>query len=392
MYNVQGGGCMTSGINLSEIIVANIIGIMLSSSMLINSRLGFSQNKREFTYTKSILICTLVSSIIDALTFMMDGKEGIFPYICVYFGNMWLFLCNIIIGLLWVSLVGYHLEGKKSRVRRYLYGLTVVPGVLLLLVNLFHPIVYSVNTQNIYARGPLYWFYNFIAAVFILDSVIMYIRAKLRGGALKFFPIFQFIIPVLIGIAFQSLIYGISVTWPCIAISISSVIYSLQSEVAYRDQLTGLFNRFYLDVVKKDFERRKNGKISALMLDMNDFKVINDTYGHSEGDEALITIAKILQSVVGSFGSVLRFAGDEFVILLNTQNYLLIDSCVNEIQNEIKKYNLTSKKEYELSVSIGFSFVDLKERTIDEMLHDIDHKMYEEKRKYYQTHDRRKRG
>ena len=197
--------------------------------------------------------------------------------------------------------------------------------------------------------------------------------------------------PTAIGIIVQGLFYGVSTIWPCLAISICAMFIGLQNEIVYTDSLTGLYNRLYLDTVKQDIMNKKNSDIYAMMLDLNAFKSINDTYGHSEGDFALIKVAEILRKSVGNLGSVIRFAGDEFVILLNTRKEEVAQGCIHAIRENTDEYNKKSGKEYKLSLSIGYRVLDMKKQTIDTLLHDIDEDMYMDKQKFYSENPEYKR-
>ena len=80
----------------------------------------------------------------------------------------------------------------------------------------------------------------------VVYSLVIYFKSKANGGFLKFFPIWVYVVPILIGGVVQTIFYGISVIPTSIAVSIAGVLAGLQNDMIYRDQLTGLFNRSYL--------------------------------------------------------------------------------------------------------------------------------------------------
>lgn len=91
-------------------------------------------------------------------------------------------------------------------------------------------------------------------------------------------------------------------------------------EQSIRDPLTGLFNRRVMqEMFEREFSRarRENDPLSVIMLDMDDLKAINDTYGHHMGDVAIQRLTSLLQSMTRKEDVAVRYAGDEFVILLN---------------------------------------------------------------------------
>ncbi len=151
-----------------------------------------------------------------------------------------------------------------------------------------------------------------------------------------------------------------------------------------------MFNRFYLNEAL-DSARKHHVKVAAMMLDMNGFKYINDNFSHAEGDSALIAMADILADVIKNNCVVIRFAGDEFVILLDAEAELTIEEYKDAILCSIHEYNANSGKPYELSAAIGGETIDLGDTDTADFIHAIDKHMYESKERYYLEHDRRGR-
>jgi diguanylate cyclase (GGDEF)-like protein len=137
---------------------------------------------------------------------------------------------------------------------------------------------------------------------------------------------------------------------------------------------------------------KRKGKIALMMLDMNGFKSINDTLGHSQGDDALFTMAEILRESVGSHGTAVRYAGDEFVVVLNTDQEDVVESYRDRIKQNLIDFNKKRIKQYKMSVSIGMGIFDLNKSSFDHILEIIDNRMYEDKKTYYgsEKHDRRR--
>ncbi|OON84904.1 hypothetical protein BXO88_15125 [Oribacterium sp. C9] len=204
---------------------------------------------------------------------------------------------------------------------------------------------------------------------------------------IPFFPAFQIFIPVFIGLLIEITIPGVSVVWAGCAVSVTLMIMALQNENICRDKLTGLFNRYYLERINVEYEDK--GVLCFMMIDINGFKQINDKFGHSEGDRGLLFVSDCVTRSVGDKGSVIRYAGDEFVVLLNTKDYREADECIDRINENLAEVNQQLKKDYALSLSIGYEIFDMKLIKMEEILEVIDKKMYQEKKKYYSSHDRR---
>lgn len=150
---------------------------------------------------------------------------------------------------------------------------------------------------------------------------------------------------------------------------------------ARRDSLTGLYNRLgLLDFIHNDVEAKKHNAYGILFADMDYFKLVNDCFGHSEGDKLLVRIADDLSNIIKEQGIVSRLGGDEFVILLTDPKD------IQRIQDEITKaliYDYVyQNKKFTISVSVGKATWDCNSSsTFEEILKQADTSMYETKRR-----------
>jgi diguanylate cyclase (GGDEF)-like protein len=288
-------------------------------------------------------------------------------------------------------IVSLHLNGRLSKPQR-VFLTTVVSIILVLLIyNFYDPLVFDISENNQYSRGPLFALVNFWEAVFIADGVLVYLIAKARSGGSRFFPVIHFMWPIFVCVCLQYYFYGISTIWVGIAVGFTSMVLALQNENIFLDKLTGLFNRYYLDRISRELMVRP--KLAIMMIDMNGFKGINDNFGHSEGDDALVSMADVLNETIGARGTVIRYAGDEFVVVLNTDSENECDECRIQIKENLNKFNSKNKKKYKLSASIGLGIFNMRKNSVDEIMEIIDARMYEDKKSYYEStgHDRRRR-
>jgi diguanylate cyclase (GGDEF)-like protein len=128
-----------------------------------------------------------------------------------------------------------------------------------------------------------------------------------------------------------------------------------------------------------------------MMLDLNDFKSINDNYSHEEGDKALVAFADIIASEIGTDGIVIRFAGDEFIIILPKFRNNDLSEYKSRINQALENYNATSGKPYKLTAAIGGKIFDTRQDDMTDVVSQIDALMYSDKKSYYMLHDRRGR-
>ncbi len=378
---------MSGQINMLAVYIADYVGVLLLGLILLSRGWDLPGRKEESRILLILTIATLIDCLIDPFIFAVDGRPGAFNRFIVVFGNSALFLYNLIVGTGVVALVAKHINKKISRFQYVTVWILTVCETILLVINLFHPIIFTVDENNVYTRGPLYFIYIVAAAYLLSYSLYVYLMGRIKDGSLRYFPVWEFIIPIICGVAMQTIFYGVSSQPVSFAIAFCSIVICLQRECLYVDKLTGVYNRYELDQIIPYYIKKRKRRFAALMLDMNGFKAINDDNSHKEGDEALRSMAALLVSVIGNDGNVIRFAGDEFVIIMDSPRDDTIDRTRERIENALIEYNALSGKPYKLSASIGGMIFDTDDA--DDVIGRIDRLMYESKVEYYRTHDRR---
>lgn len=148
------------------------------------------------------------------------------------------------------------------------------------------------------------------------------------------------------------------------------------------DDLTGLLNRRGFDAVLKQrwntWERyRRHGAL--VIIDLNKFKEINDTFGHQQGDKALVHAANILRRSTRSSDVVARLGGDEFVVLLEEIHNGALEAKIAELASAFERAPL-GIGQYLITLSASFGVVEFKEATsIASLVASADQKMYKNK-------------
>ncbi len=160
--------------------------------------------------------------------------------------------------------------------------------------------------------------------------------------------------------------------------------------ISKSDVMTGILNRrgFYGEAEERVKKSRENGKmIMAVYVDMNNLKIINDRYGHKEGDHSLILIGQFLKELVGNNGVAGRIGGDEFACIMeydekNTDSETEAENTfLSTLYHKFETYNETSDKPYNVTVSAGACFLRSKDGiTLKEALMQADEKLYEVKK------------
>ena len=156
--------------------------------------------------------------------------------------------------------------------------------------------------------------------------------------------------------------------------------YDMVKFLADQDTLTNIYNRRYMihAFLKLSTQLDKKGEnLILFFLDINNFKMINDQYGHEMGDAVLKHFSKVLVKSTGKKEIVARFAGDEFIILAPYTDEKGKDLMINQINNELRKSS--DVLHIDLSVSIGTSVYPDDSKTLDGLLKIADQEMYKQK-------------
>jgi diguanylate cyclase (GGDEF)-like protein/PAS domain S-box-containing protein len=154
--------------------------------------------------------------------------------------------------------------------------------------------------------------------------------------------------------------------------------------LSLRDELTGLYNRRgWLELAKQGLRIAQREKRSAavIFVDLNGMKLINDQYGHEEGDRALRDTARLLQKACRGVDVIARFGGDEFVVFALDFEEAGLAALRQRVRTATAELNLSGERLFRLSMSVGAAFFELSSpESIDELLDRADREMYEQKR------------
>ena len=163
----------------------------------------------------------------------------------------------------------------------------------------------------------------------------------------------------------------------------NALLYKEAIEQAMHDPLTGALNRSALStMIKKeiDLSHRHQQPLSVLMIDIDHFKQINDTYGHAMGDKVLCTLVDQLNKIVRNSDILFRYGGEEFTILLNNTNTQGANLLAQRIRRGIESMTQTyDESELQLTVSIGMATL-CEDEVASELLERADQALYSAKK------------
>ncbi len=226
--------------------------------------------------------------------------------------------------------------------------------------------------------------FTVISLIPFIVSAVTIIANKRKFKKKYFFTLIAFYIPQTIGITIQMLFYGYATNWSGSMLSLLIVYLNIQSQNLNTDYLTGVNNRRYLEETISAKIRHASEKKTflAVMIDVDDFKQINDKFGHDVGDCALRDTAMILKNSIRNEDFVARSGGDEFIVLIDIDSSRQPSEAVKKITENTEKLNKEQSRPYTLSLSAGYMKYDYKSPIkADELLRNIDKLMYKNKKK-----------
>ena len=152
-------------------------------------------------------------------------------------------------------------------------------------------------------------------------------------------------------------------------------------QLAFTDGLTGMQNRLAFNQVRMSLLENPNDKYMIIQFDINDLKIVNDHYGHSEGDRHISAAARIIRDSIRDLGDCYRVGGDEFIAIITRDD---VDQAARETIELMEKltaeYNISENPPVQLDIAYGMAMFVVSEGDIEKSVRLADKRMYECKR------------
>lgn len=310
--------------------------------MCVLTRLSESLNKKQKRGFLFALGLIALISLLEVVTLKVDGLPKKFRWINIVSNYLGFGLTpSVCICLVYVL-------DKKTKLRWEFKLAILCEVVYLLILALSIPsgLVFSVSQENIYSRGPYFFIYifaYFISILYLSLSTIFVSKQFQNRSKTLVYPLIIFLGAETI---IQILGPDLNVSWLCVTL-LSALYFIYCSEMWNQlDGLTGLLNQnSFLN--RSEEMHYTNGML--IVFDVDDFKHVNDVFGHVKGDSCLSIIAACIKKAHAKYGYCYRIGGDEFCVLLkNSRNE---EACSVQFESFIKKKR--NKYTYLPSVSYG---------------------------------------
>lgn len=303
-----------------EIVQQNFVAVTIVSFLIL-----FILTNNNFDQKTNGLF--LASAICVLILIIEEAWEGQIAQMEIYSGMRVLLSA---IGYTLRPMTAYFLvmiSSRGSRRRKILISIPIVLNMLVSFSALFCKWTFWYTQANEFVRGPLGFMPFLTAGFYVLDLLVITIRHCKKGDNMEMMTVSAIVMLTVITTMMESVFDFRWIQCACCGISITFYYLFLHTNQHNRDVLTGALTRrrFYLDA-----EKYSTSLTAVISMDVNDLKMLNDKYGHLEGDKALIMVTEVVKKCIAKKASLYRTGGDEFMMLC----YRLTEK---EVQDLIEK-------------------------------------------------------
>lgn len=258
----------------------------------------------------------------------------------------------------------------------------LIPSVLNLIAAVASPfwgLFFYIDATNQYMRGD--YFYIFIT-VYVVNFLLLFICTLDTGKKYNYPIMWKLIILSLFtitGTSIQLINPHIYVAWYTVTLALFLYVLVMSEFDSSFDTLSGLYNRSTFNRAVKEMAKTK--PLSVIVLDINDFKQVNDTYGHDYGDQVIHTVASVIRDSFSKHYKCYRYGGDEFSIISSEIDPNQIEKQLHVMADKLATFREEGKRLP--TVSYGYSIFKGEEKlNFHKVLNEADEQMYAFKKKH----------
>ena len=376
-------------------IESNIVCTIVFGILLIHNHFNIDRQEKQIKFDH-VLITFMVYFLVDC--FWAAIVDNVIPKtrFTVVTNDFLIYVVMAAITYFWLQyvLAFEQVPNRNKPVNRFAVIFPFLVSTVALILN------YCIAPQMLINKSldtlPVYNIYLVTVPYIYMAAILFYTIRKARKEEnpiekrkhlfVGFFPL-MVIVGGIIQMAFSPYIPIF-----CFTSLILMLIFYIQSidQRISLDPLTGLNNRGQLRrYVSQSSNLHQEGRMTVvIMMDIDDFKAINDTYGHAEGDKALIIVSDSIKKAINSHNMpsfIGRYGGDEFILIIHPVTLDEIEQLISEIRSEIE--SRTRELPYPLAISVGYDELRNKQDTFQNSILRADTKLYQDKkyRKNYQN-------
>jgi diguanylate cyclase (GGDEF)-like protein len=366
------------------------LNILLFCSQIAMLMFGSLQNKKErnrldYRLFLAMLLVVCVELIAGSAALVADGSGSRLGQAVLRNSVVINFATISLVTMMYAIYVEYATFGESRRPRKRI-ALYLLPsfGVLCLsFASLFTGWLFSFDESGHWRNGRFSYLPTIVSYGYLVFAIVVLMRRRKTMSSRDFANLASFPVPIAVLGVLQSFLQEYVILMPANILSLFILYADIQERRLTYDYLTGAYNRKRLDEylgAMIDGARGSGKAFSAFLGDVNDFKRINDSFGHTEGDAALIAVTRTIKKCLRSDDFLARYAGDEFVAVLPNCGEGELHAIMDRIADSFRSYS-ESQGKYPLSISLGGAVFDPAADTDAEaLIKRMDGMMYAEKK------------
>lgn len=333
--------------------------------------------KFDYKLYLMLLVSILLIVFTDILQMALNGQTGYLLKEAYHFTTTIHFIVSPIPYMIWSIYIDFyiHKNVKRTKKRLPIFAIPVLISMFLVIINLY-------NENNLYQQRDLFLLNIVIYYTYFIGTFFQLLINRKNIKQENYYRLIFFgIVPAALGII-QIVKPTNDFTWIGLSLSALLIYLNIQNGKINKDYLTGLYNRRELDLYLKNaiIKLDKEELLFMMMIDINSFKKINDTYGHLEGDQALIHTANLFTETFRADDFIARYAGDEFIIIAKLSCKSSAKMLVQRLRKNLIELNDRNTKPYDINLSIGYDIYDpALKMNANEFLTHTDTLMYQDK-------------
>lgn len=363
----------------------SLVAVTIASMLVTLVLILFNEtlNKKEKTIWRTIIVIVMIGTMAEYISTVYDLHRMSEPIHIVI---------QKIVKFVEFSLSPYltllfmRLEYKNKNVLNFLRAIVAI-NVVLEVISAFNGFIFSVNPDGSFNRGNM--FFIFVIAYALGFACLIFdlaLQSKTRQTR-NYYCVITIFAFLLFGLGIQLIWFDLKVDWLAVSIAANFLMFQYCDMSLKKDGLTGLLNRKMFDNMCKEicFDS------AFIVMDINDFRVVNNEHGHHEGDRCLIAISQCVLKVYAQYGFCYRYGGDEIVVVLKKKalkqlkaKYATQDiyKCLAELEKKLN--NMLAQEREKITflpnVSTGFCEYRYSLDSIVDVFNRADTRMYERKK------------
>lgn len=344
-----------------------LITVMLSIIMIVqinNSNIVTANAQKGFSIGFSVIMST---ALLEWLTYFASGNPS-FPRMLHGLCSSLEFSLAPAVVVVWIYAIG-----NLKRIHMALIFLLV--HAILEFISAFTGFIFYINDNNVFCLGDYYYIYIMFYTVAIIAMFVEAYHFSRRYQNRNLTSLLATFSALLVGVYANSMDSTINTSWLAVAVCcVMFYIYYIEL-VVQSDGLTSLLNR-------RSYERhlaKLDSHTAIIIFDIDQFKKINDTYGHAYGDAVLKKISRAILSCYHSRGLCYRIGGDEFCVILNKKCFDT-ETCIIKL-NQHFAHSISKLRQADPTlptVSVGYEIFDGNNK-VEDIIHNADTMMYTNK-------------